>query len=152
MWLLKVWSVPTQLPYRSEISQFHTTDHETALSHQPALASAAVRCALLSCLIYSPRIFFSTSNLLILIETLGIYIWCIMLSVLHVLSFCCIASFPVKQPSVYCFIDLRWTKGCLVLELLNKGRMKGKKKRVDMPPCCSCTECWLFTHFIGANY
>lgn len=58
MWLLKVWSVPTQLPYRSEISQFHTTDHETALSHQPALASAAVRCALLSCLIHSPRIFF----------------------------------------------------------------------------------------------
>lgn len=47
--LLKARSVLTPLPYRSEISHFHATDHETALSHQPALSVCCCKtCSRLS--------------------------------------------------------------------------------------------------------
>lgn len=103
--------------------------------------------ALLSCFIHSPKYFFS-SNLLTLIET--IYIWCIIFSILYTLSCCSMASPSVKKPSVYCFIDLHGTKGCLVSELLNRERRKTKWE--DMLSCCFCTKRCLFTHFIGPNY
>lgn len=69
----------SQLPYHSEISQFHTTDHETALSHQPALLCCCQVCTALSCLSQQYSVFSFTVELLCLKVQCGgfkgIYWW-----------------------------------------------------------------------------
>lgn len=115
-------------------------------SSQPSAACCWEACAAArSGLIHSSAaviIFFCTSNLLTLIKNY-LHLPSIILSILYCLS--SIVS-SVRKPSVYCFIDPLWTKGCLLSDLLNSER---RVKRVDAPPCCSCTACGLFTHFIA---
>lgn len=53
LWLLKAGSILTPLPHHSEISQVHTTDHETALSHQPGLSDCCLHCSPVSFIVQS---------------------------------------------------------------------------------------------------
>lgn len=117
--LLKAGSVLTPLPSHCGISQFHTPDHETVLSLQPAPF-----CLLLLDL-HRSRLSHSQFNFL--------YLLFIDLNINNLLFFCSfffpvfyflycrsIASFFVEKLSFYCFIDLH----SLVSKLLNKEKKK----------------------------
>ena len=118
-------------------------------SSQPSAACCWEACAAArSGLIHSSAviiIIFCTSNLLTLIKNY-LHLPSIILSILYCLS--SIVS-SVRKPSVYCFIDPLWTKGCLLSDLLNSERRESEwtRRRVVPAPRSACSHILLHRNY-----